>query len=367
MRTRRYWTWVAGLALLLAAGCDATGGADGGPDGAGKPAVLPTFERLDLYGEDSPFNTTIDPDPAIDPASEALVARLLEGGDLLLSVKRYTSPVFFADASTPRVDVRVPCGPEWGLGVRALTGVPVPAWAEPSYDGEPGEGATGDGAVFGCGEGADQDNHMVVVDLERRCEYDFWQARATAEGWEASWAASISLDSTGVYPDGISTRGSGFAFLGGVIWPDELRDGAIEHALAFNYPFTRAGGPVPPATDSDGVTEAEDALPEGARLQLDPDLDLDTLALTDVERAIAEALQVYGMYLVDDSSNGVGLYAVDPRSVRQNPYTGILPDEDWVLLGGIPLDALRVLEMDPQEAGFQDTLAVHESGCGAYD
>lgn len=74
----------------------------------------------------------------------------------------------------------------------------------------------------------------VVVDLDARCEYDLWQARRSDGGWEASWAGGISMDGDGAYPHGMSTRGSGLASLGGVIWPDELQSGRIEHALAFS-------------------------------------------------------------------------------------------------------------------------------------
>lgn len=49
--------------------------------------------------------------------------------------------------------------------------VPIPDWAEPGFDG--GHLPTG------CGEDSDQDNHMIILDLSTRCEYDLWQARKT--------------------------------------------------------------------------------------------------------------------------------------------------------------------------------------------
>lgn len=121
---------------------------------------------------------------------------------------------------------------------------------------------------------------------------------------------------------------------------------------------------MPPATDSDGVSDDPDALPEGARLLLDPDLDLDAVPLLDHERPIAAAPQECGMILVDDSSNGVGFYATDPKSVAGDPYDGVLPSDDWPILPNIPVDALRVLEKGPQDGGFQDALSPYDSGCG---
>ncbi len=201
-------------------------------------------------------------------------------------------------------------------------------------------------APSGCGDEADQDNHMVILDLVNRCEIGLWQARREGGTWVASWGNSISLDSDGVFPGGLSTRGSGFPFLGGVIWPDEMIDGEITHKLAFSYPFTRSGGPVAPATDSDGITDDPDALPIGAILQLDPDLNLTTLGLTDHEMTIATAMQVYGIILVDTGgADGIGLYAIDSVSVQGDLYEGSLPSGDFVPLPNIPLDSFRVLAL----------------------
>lgn len=359
-RRRARWSGIGLTSVLLGVlGCQQP---TAPPPYGTKPDSLPRFADVRLYSATSPFNRRIGPGAAVDPNNDALVASLVEAGDFLVTVRRFSSPVYVADATTPREVVAVPCGEEWGVGIEVLRDVPIPEGAEPAYDGEPGGGSP-----RACAVGPDQDNHMVIIDLDQRCEYDFWQARNGAGGWEASWAGTISLDGDGVYPHGMSTRGSGLAFLGGVIWPDELAAGEIAHALAFNYPFTRSGGPVAPATDSDGATERPDVLPEGALVQLDPALDLDTLPLTDYELAIARALQDYGMYLVDDGSSGVGLYAIDPKSVARNPYAGILPDEDWPLLPNIPLDRMRVMRLGPQDAAYQDHLTVHESGCGVYE
>ncbi len=78
--------------------------------------------------------------------------------------------------------------------------------------------------------------------------------------------------------------------------------------MAFNYPFTKARAPVPPATGTDGQTDAQGAIPEGARLQLTPDLDLDSLNLTRYEMIITRTMQDYGLILVDTGGeSGIGL------------------------------------------------------------
>jgi hypothetical protein len=328
-----------------------------------KPETLPTFSSLQLYSADSPFNQPIAMDAEVDPDSAAYIERLQDAAPLLINLKQYTVPVYFADSTTPKYDVKLPCGTYWEIGVKKLLGVPIPDWAEPGLD------SSGTIKPRGCGEDSDQDNNMVILDLEARCEYDFWQARyIESKGkWKASWGNAISMDSNGVYPAGVSTRGSGLAILGGVIWPDELQNGEITHALVFAYPFTRSGGPVAPATDSDGESKGARALPEGARLRLDPDLDLDTLELTAAERTIARALQVYGMYLADNGGeSGIGIYAVDPRSASVNPYTGVLPDKTFPKLKGIPLASLQVLKLPAQDSDWRDTLNIVDTGCNNF-
>jgi hypothetical protein len=325
---------------------------------------MPPFAAIGLYVADSPLNSRIPADARIDPDSSAMVKGLFAAGDtsFVVNLRKFSSTVYFADSQTPRYDVAVPCGDDWGVGVSQLAGVPIPAWAEASNDSS-GEEAPPEG----CGEASSLDNHMVVLDLSGRCEYDMWQARRTGDTWVASWANAISLDSTGIYPNGMSSRGSGFAFLGGVIWPDELRQGRIEHALTFAYPFTKAGGPVPPATDSDGESSEAFAIPEGARLRLDPTLDLTRLGLSTAEYAIARALQEYGMYLVDNAGDaGVALYAVDPRSFGSDPYGDILPQGDYPALAGIPLDRLQVLELPRQIADWRANLKPQASSCANF-
>ena len=134
------------------------------------------------------------------------------------------------------------------------------------------------------------DGHLVIIDTIGGCVYDFWKARFSNGKWKAAWGNAIPLASNGIFPNGLSARGSGFELLQGLIWPDELSNGVIEHALIFSYDHTRAGGPVPPATESDGTTSGIDAIPEGALVQLNPALDLNSLGLTPMEKIIAKAL-----------------------------------------------------------------------------
>lgn len=326
------------------------------------PQQLPELRTLNLYNQTSPLNQIIPEDAEIDENNALYQQGFQASGGFLVQVGQYSAPVYFADQHTPRERVTLPCGDFWELGVNQLVNVPVPSWAVPAFDSD---GASN--PPQGCGEESDQDNMMVIYDLTNRCEYNFWQARKVNGTWSASWATAVSMDGTGILEHGLSARGSGFAFSAGLLWPDEVRENRISHALVFSYPFTKSGGPVSPATDSDGSSEASFALPEGARIQLDPALDLNGLPLTPYERAIAEALQIYGMFLVDNGGEtGIGLYAVDPKSAADGVWQGIFPEGDYVPLPNIPLDKLRVLALPDQDSDWFESLGLPMDGCADY-
>lgn len=336
---------------------------------ADTPGTDPSFDPLSggrLYAADSPFNKPIPNDPAIAPDSAQMTQSLLRAQaakGFVVASEEWTVPAYFADSSTPRRGVSLGGGPPaWGLAEsfppyppgasegglprsmpEQMLEVPIPAGARP------------DPAL---------DAHMTIVDQAAGCEYDLYGAYETADGWRATWANSTRLDGSGVYARGMGTKASGFAGLAGLIWPQELRSGHIDHALFFAYPFTRSGGPVSPATAGDGSSDAPGAIPEGARVQLDPDLDLDSLHLQPYQRTIAEAMQTYGMIL-GDTGGAFSLYAVGRHSFAGDPYKGVLPDEEFPDLSDIPADRFRVLELPPQDPSPEQQLV--PSGCGRFD
>jgi hypothetical protein len=187
---------------------------------------------------------------------------------------------------------------------------------------------------------------MAVLNRANGCVYEFYQARKLADGrWAATWANSKNeRKGLATYSGGDSARASGFSAIAGLVRPDELRAGAIRHALTFAYRNTRTGGPVPPATSGTGRSNDPDALPLGARLQLDPDFKVAQLPMR-WQRVVARALQRYGMYLVDTGGDA-GLWAQSPLSYRRNPYPW--PAADFVFLPPSVTRSLRVLKLPAQ-------------------
>ncbi len=289
-----------------------------------------------LYSASSPWNSPVPSNPTVDPASAAMVQTIVAAAQaqgFLIAAKKWTWPLYYADSTTPRYAVSLTAS--WAPA-STMSGVPIPANAAPDPSG---------------------DGHMLVIDRSTNCEYDFWQAVHNADGsWSASWANAAYATDSGWFDHGLSATGAGEAGGGGLIRPEELQAGQINHALVFVYPYTKAGGPVLPATESDGRSTIVGAIPEGAHLQLDPSLDLSGLGLNSYELVIAQALQRYGMFL-GDSGGGVSLLAQHPQSTTLAYPWG---DQTYVYLPQSLLGHLRVVELGAQ---YKSPLSLDPTGC----
>ncbi len=295
------------------------------------------FDPANLFPT-GPFRRVVSGAP-VDPRSAAYVQRM-SSENLVISMRQWTVPVYAAQASTPRSTVALT--QTWGSGITELSGVPMPSGARPDPAG---------------------DGHLTVVQPSSGCVYDFYRARRAADGWAADWGNAIAMSSSGIYSDGGGTRAAGFSAALGLIWPQEIARGRIDHALVFAYPFTRTGDPVAPATRSDGRSGDPAALPIGSRVRLDPNLDLSRLGLNRAERVVAKALQEYGMVL-GDTSGGFTLYAAQPSGLGADPYRSLFDTtSDWASLAKLPKDRFQVVDLPGESAGGSGTA----SACGTLE
>jgi len=140
-------------------------------------------------------------------------------------------------------------------------------------------------------------------------------------------------------------RGAGVPLLGGLVMYDEVKKGEIRHKLSACTSVNAYQEYVYPAIWTDGQTEG--GLPEGAVIQLDPDLDLSTYHSLPGELAVARALQRYGVVIVDTAGDfaiyAEGLYGHPGKSWDR------LFSEDG--LARIPAHHYRVLKMDKIHQG----------------
>ncbi len=115
----------------------------------------------------------------------------------------------------------------------------------------------------------------------------------------------------------------------GLITREDIGRERIDHVLAIGLAnrsgssIIRAGSFAAPAQRSDGKSLSPGSIPEGARLRLDPDLDLDSLSLSPFTRLIAEAAQRYGM-IVQDGSQSTVVYAEDPSPMMREGWANFI-------------------------------------------
>jgi|SRR5579859_1000879 len=298
---------------------------------AGAVGSYPVFLPLVASGPDvwrpfsntSPWNVPIPPDAQVDPNSPAMIAQLLTSSDPRIGIDLEGPTIWYADNSTPRYFVQCTLG-----NCRDMTNVPVP-----------------DGAIGAVGT----DQHMTVIDPPNHMSYDFYRPQTPVSGspvMTAAWGTAFDLSGTGVKDRGAaSARASGFPLLGGLIRPEEIRAGHINHALIFSYDYP---GPclVYPASTNGGSSKDPRAMPFGAHLQLDPTLDLNTLGLTRSGMVVARALQEYGMYVGDNANTGIYLYAESFNgNIGPSPWVGLLSATE--ILWKVPASRLRVLKLGP--------------------
>lgn len=297
------------------------------------------------------FVTPIAGDASTDPRSDGWVAGL-RGANAYPYVNGPTGvfapPVYTVSSSTPRRTVRCRfCGAYTGEGDTKYEDeitVPIPDGAipDPSADG-----------------------HIAFVDRTRGLEWNLINARRGDGSWNAGGAGQFSLAGDGhqnVELGGGSATGSHLP-LSQAVSTDEVQaaiaDGSylIPHALQFGAPNVDGRCWVYPALGSDGGVIG--GLPEGARIQLDPLLDVS--ALPPGARVLARTLQVHGAFLRDLS----GAFAVYLR-----PQRGTAPE--WSSLGidgdalaAIPTERFRVLTVDYATLGTdQPKVQRPDRSCG---
>lgn len=276
------------------------------------------------FAANSPFNLPVVANPVVDGNSTAMVARAARDGMAYANLVEFGIPIFLATSSTPRFRVTCTMSPAWGTCPLAVGLRPVPTAAAPNVG---------------------SDGVMTVIDSGSGTVDEYWQARRTGSGWTTSWGAINSLSGSGW---GGSSTGSGASRLAGVVRVAEIRAGVINHALVLQSDTACAGTFRPPALKTDGESTRSDCIPEGARLQLDPSINLAAIpGITPGERAVGRALQIYGAYLIDraDAPLSVSFELAPDASATSTGavYSAAGLSWDYYGMPKIPWNKLRVL------------------------
>ncbi|MHB8651056.1 MAG: hypothetical protein ACYDBR_12910, partial [Gaiellaceae bacterium] len=272
------------------------------------------------FAASSIWNTPVGP-AAIDPNSPALVAYLAANASSP-NMTLHDWGVAVAEAHAGDQPFSVPCT-TYTCTLSAFGAIPIPVTAAPDPSG---------------------DGHLAIYDATSNREWDMWQGRHSGSSWSASAGAALAMTGNGVVPAGsASANAANFPLLGGLVRPEEILQGHIDHALVFGMPNVNSTRFVCPATHHDGGSTSPASLPEGTRVQLDPSIDVGTLGLPAWEVPIARAMQVYGMYL-RDTGGSLAVYAENPVARGYDAWAKVgLPNTNAIALTGIPWSRFRVL------------------------
>jgi hypothetical protein len=304
-------------------------------------------DGIQLFAPTSFWNKPLRAKARLDRNSRPLVSELVAevtreqvaGSGPYIQTDETSTPLYVVPREQPlrRVKLDAPKR-SWDGPLRdAFAQVPLPDRARPA---------------------AGRDNHLTVWQPSTDRLWEFWRARRKVDGWHALWGGAIQdvSGSPGYYSDDSwpgarpswGATATSLPVIGGTMRIDELRRGRIDHALAFNIPDARADLFAWPAQRSDGSGGVH-LLPEGARLRLDPKLDIANLNLPPMTRMMAEAAQRYGIVLRDRTHNAIGFFGEDPTPTGSDPYRGAngffggeTPSE---LLARFPWNRLQVLKM----------------------
>jgi hypothetical protein len=282
--------------------------------------------RCATFPASDEFNRDISGAPR-DPRSDQIIAAIdAAGGDELHpdfgSNPQFGIPYVVVPHAQPRVPIRFTAyGDESDRGP-----YPVPP-------GAPIEG----------GRRSDGDRHVLVV---RRppspggaCDlFELYRAFQRGRGYSADSGALFDLGSplAGQRPDGwTSADAAGLPIYPGLVTYEEVRSGAIDHAIRVTFEETRRAY-ISPATHyaSDSCNPNLPAM--GMRLRLEPDYDMS--GLSGDARVIATALKRYGMIVADNGSNWFISGSTDRR----------WSDGNLNQLKSIPGSAFEVVRSGPQ-------------------
>ena len=287
-----------------------------------RATVLATPLVVHPFAPSPVWNTPLLPTAALDSKSKSMISGLkaamaahyAAGQPPTLAIHGYGPPIYQVPPTTPLVKVKLDPTGAWADSLRAAlsSGVPIPAGALPA-------GGT--------------DGTMVIYQPSSDTYWEFWRAYKQSGTWHAGWGGvirHISLNpgyfTTADAPDGWKwgAAATGLPLADGLITPEELRAGVIDHAIALALGDACAAYHVFPAQRNDGHLTTTNCIPEGARLRLPMTLDLAAMNLPKATFAIARAAQLYGLVVTNTDGGQPMFGAEDTAWTGIDEYTGPL-------------------------------------------
>src|SRR5215831_4711642 len=266
------------------------------------------LSTLQVFPPDNAWNEDISDRPR-DPQSEAIVRTI--GRDAPLGFNLDMNFVI-VPPDQPRVPVRILMYPdESDPGPFPIPDTaPIENW--PLTHNEDAKALPKPGMTLAefQREGSG-DRHLIVVDRVNGRLHEFWQARRTDRGWEASQASTFDLTSNALRPERwTSADAAGLPIFPAIVRYDEVARGLVRHAMRVTARRTRRAY-VHPARHF-ASRETDPALPRmGERLRLRRDFDVS--GFPPHAQAVLRGLQRYGMMVADNGGNWLLSVAPDRR------------------------------------------------------
>ncbi|BBZ20376.1 serine/threonine-protein kinase [Mycolicibacterium gadium] len=325
-----------------------TGGSDSPSNNTasspGQPSEPPPAPNSAMFNGAQPWTLDVSGAPKSE-RSDAIIGALTAAGgwgtENRLQID-FSNAVFFADGSTPRMQV---VGTEdYCFGGPACDAVPaeMPVPENANIGGSPDLQCDPSGNTEGQG-----DCQLLVVDREGQKLYETYQSTKGGDTLEARGFFIWDLNKQ--YPDNLrgdqctSADAGGFPIAAMTPTADQVASGSIDHAIRFILPNDRirAGVYVHPASHAGGPESTDpNAPPFGVRLRLKADFD--ESGYTDPQKVVIKALKTHGMLLADGGQVPL-TFSDDRSSTAKWADLGIASDT----FSAITPEAFEVVELGP--------------------
>ena len=261
-----------------------------------------------LFAANSFWYTPIPQDVPLHPNSAKFVSEFLRQmnkfyGGVGVSTSAYSVPIYNVGRDVTPVPVAQCAGCHksgyWDQYLaQQWASVPIPLYAEPA---------------------SGTDHSMVILQPSTNAMWEFWNARKKEERWEACWGGGMMNVSKnpGIWSPRYGGAATGLPFAPGQVLVEELRRGEIRHVMGialvesedlkiYSWPANRSDGYDP--------EHLPDRIPEGLRFRLDPNVDVNALAMSPLAKIIARAAQTYG-FVVWDKGGAISICFESPKTL----------------------------------------------------
>jgi len=295
------------------------------------PEADAILSALEVFPPDNPWNLLVEDWP-VHPNSKAIVGTI--GPEKPF---RYNPDMGFVlvPADQKKVDVKLTAYPgESDKGPFPVPdNVPIEGWPV-DFQRNPATRSLTLQDVQRGKPNPEADRHGIVVDPANRMLYEFYRLTRTDGGWVAEQSSVFDLKSNKLRPDGwTSSDAAGLPVFPAVVRYDELKRGAVEHALRVTVRKTRRAY-VYPATHFASRLEDENLPRMGERLRLRKDFDVS--GFSPEVKAILVALKRYGMFVADNGIEWAVSVAPDPRVPVMNDEFRKLKGSDFEVISPPP-------------------------------